>query len=243
MGTKHLSIDFGVARDVRLRRPLSEGAPAVFESLLEVFSPRDLRVQINGEPGFRLERTAPERAYEETLLWFDEELVTGQVFTRCSAGATAELVSELRDRLAGVSVDTLYIGAQGALRHRPAGMETAWYGRWMITTPPALIELVDVEMQWTQDMRAFWFNLPVEGYPLTSTQLGSTQFVEDGDSEAAATNRAAIIPVIGRVPACLGLQADEVKWSLVGDAANRYKADTRDIYEVWLPRLRAAGPP
>jgi hypothetical protein len=238
MGTSHLSLDMDVTLDVRPRRPISDGAPAVFESLLEVFTPRELRIILDDGPVLRLGRHSSER-YGKSELWFDEETVAGEVFTQCSAGATGELISQLRTRLANHPTSSVFIRAEGGLRHSLPGGDTAWYGRWRITTPPALVHLVVVRLEWTADSHAFWFDLPVEGYPLTSTQLGPTEFVKDGDSSAAAVNRAAIIPVLGRVPASLGLETGEVQWSVGGDAPNRYKEDTRDIYDVWLPRLKA----
>jgi hypothetical protein len=238
MGTSHLSFDMDVVGDVQTSRPLSESALSIFESLRELFGPRDLRGMVNDGATFRLKRQAADRKYGEALLWSDEQVLADQVLTRCSGGGAPDLISELRDLLSSQSVESLFLSAEGPLWHHPAGMEIAWYGRWKSTTPQALTELATVQFQWTTDERAFRFILPLEGYPLTSTQLLATGFVTHGDSAAAASNRAAIIPVLGHVPTCLGLEPKDVRWTIGGDWEYRYAQDAREIREVWLRRLR-----
>jgi hypothetical protein len=238
MGPKHLSFDVDVARGIQPRRPLVEGVPSAFEALLDVFSPRIVDVMVDDRRS-RLERGAPGHDHEDIPLWFDEEVVEDQTLTKCWAGGTGALVHALGDRLARESPGVLAISAVGALRHRPPGMDIAWYGRWKITDPLVLWELAEVRIEAAAE--GFWFSLdlPLYGYPLTSTRLGTRSRVEDGDPAVAAANRAAIIPILGRVPESLGFETSEVRWSTGGDGGPVHPADARDIEDVWLPRLRA----
>lgn len=158
-----------------------------------------------------------------------------------SAGACRGLVWELRATLAARNPASLFISANGALRHRAPGTAAAdWYGRWQLETG-ALLDLVEVRLQWT-DLHGFELELPHSGYPLTTVRLRGDDSVGPGDPEAARANRAAILPVLAGIPKCLGLAADEVVGSNGGDYAPLYPDDAIELRGIWLPRLRAADP-
>lgn len=238
MSLKTCSFDMDVPRRVSPGRPLAEGAPAVFEHLLEVFAPRTLWIQLDGRDVVELRRT--DDAGAERSRWSGEELRPGDLLTRCSPGPGADLVRELRAALAARNPTSLFIGANGALRHRAPGTAAAdWYGHWQLETG-ALLDLVEIRLQWTDDMHGFEFELPHSGYPLTSVLLRGDDSVGPGDPEAAHANRAAILPVLAGIPGCLGLTADQVRWSNGGDYAPLFPDDAADLRGVWLPRLRAA---
>lgn len=237
MSLQTCSFDMDVPRSVSPRRPLAEGAPAVFERLLEVFAPRSLWVQLDGRDVVELRRTD---ADAEQARWFGEEIVPGEPLTRCPPGPAADLVRELRATLATRNPASLFIGANGALRHRASGTaEEGWYGRWQLETG-ALLDLLEVRLQWTEDMHGFELELPHSGYPLTTVRLCSDGSVGAGDLDAARANRAAILPVLAEVPGCLGLTADQVRWSNGGDYGPLFPDDAAELRGVWLPRLRAA---
>jgi len=124
----------------------------------------------------------------------------------------------------------------------PGTNHPAWYGRWKIETPPCLIELVTVRLQWTDDLHAFELDLQNGGYPLTSVRLAAHGGLDDGDASAAAESRATILPVLERVPGCLGLARGEFDWSNGGDYGPLYPQDAAEIRNVWVPRLNAAAP-
>jgi hypothetical protein len=240
---KHCSFEMDVPLSVLPRRPLGTGVPAVFEALLEVFSPRALSVHVDDQKAFELHRLEGGMAWGKQALWAGEQLIDGAALTRCVPELGAELVGELRARLAERSFRTIFVGASGALRHRaPGTSRPEWYGRWRIETPPALTELVDVRLQWTDDMHAFEFDLPDGGYPLTSVRLATDGNLDEGELATAADNRASIIPVLARVPDGLGLAAGEFRWSLGGDFGPLYPQDHAELRGVWLPRLNEAGP-
>lgn len=237
MSLKTCSFDMDVPGGVLLERPLAEAAPAVFERLLEIFAPRVLWIQLDGGDVVELRRTDG-RGVEGTR-WLDEETRSGEVLTRCPPGPAAGLVCELRATLAARNPASLFISANGALRHRVPGTSAAdWYGRWQLETG-ALHDLVEVRLQWT-DLHSFELELPHSGYPLTTVQLRGDDSVGPGDPEAARANRAAILPVLAGIPGCLGLAADQVRWSNGGDYAPLFPDDAADLRGVWLARLRAA---
>jgi len=239
MSLKTCSFDMDVPRGVLLERPLAEAAPAVFERLLDIFAPRMLWIQLDG--GDVVEFCRTEDGGADGARWLDEEIRPGEVLTRCPPGPAASLLCELRATLAVRDPASLFIGANGALRHRAPGTAAAdWYGRWQLETG-ALLDLVEVRLQWT-DLHGFEFELPHSGYPLTTVQLRGDGSVGPGDPEAAHTNRAAILPVLARIPECLGLAADEVVWSNGGDYAPLFPDDAIELRGIWLPRLRAADP-
>jgi hypothetical protein len=243
MGLNHLSFDMDAVPGVEPRQPLFVGATEVFRRLLDVFSPRAFLVSFDDFPAFRLERMAAGHEQSETPPWFDEEAVVGEILTRCSAGPTAELISALGDRLSRQPLTELLIVAEGPLLHQAPDGDTAWYGRWKVFDPPVLLELVRVQLEWSREAHAFALTLPFEGYPMTSTRLRADGGVGDADAAVAFANRAAIIPVLRRVPDALGLEPTEVEWTDGGDWDYRYPEDAHEIRDVWLPRLRAAGPP
>jgi len=234
MSLKSCSFDMDVPRGVLLERPLAETAPAVFEHLLEVFAPRVLWIQVDGDDVVELRRTD---GGTEGARWLDEEIHAGEVLTRCLPGPAAGLVHELRATRAGRDPASLFIGANGALHHRAPGTAAAgWYGRWQLDTG-ALLDLVEVRLQWT-DLHGFELELPHSGYPLTTVQLRGDDSVGPGDPDAARANRATILPVLAGIPGCLGLAAEEVVWSNSGDYAPLFPDDAVELRGVWLPRLR-----
>jgi hypothetical protein len=211
--------------------------PAVFEHLLEVFAPRVLWIQLDGRDIVELRRTD---GGTEDARWLDEEIRPGHVLTLCRQGPAVDLVRELRATLVARNPVSLFVSANGALRHRAPGTAAAdWYGRWQLETG-ALLDLVDVRLQWTDDMHGFELELPHSGYPLTTVQLRGDDSVDPGDPDAARTNRATILPVLAGIPGCLGLAADQVRWSNGGDYAPLFPGDAAELRGVWLPRLRAA---
>lgn len=238
MSLKTCSFDMDVPRDVSLPRPLEEGAPAVFEHLLEVFAPRVLWIQLDGRDVVELRRT--DDGGTDEARWLDEEIRPGEVLTRCRPGPAVDLVRELRAILAARNPASLFVGANGALRHRaPGTLDLDWYGRWQLETS-ALLDLVEVRLQWTEGMHAFEFELPHSGYPLTTVQLRSNNSTGPGDPAAARANRAVILPVLMAIPRCLGLTAEQVEWSNGGDYAPLFPDDAAELRGVWLPRLQAA---
>lgn len=238
MSLKSCSFDMDVPLTAVPRRPIAEGAAAVFEHLLEVFAPRVLWIQLDGRDVVELRRTHDGGTGEAR--WFAEEIRPGEMLTRCPPGPAADLVRELRATLAARNPASLFIGANGALRHRAPGTAAAdWYGRWQLETG-ALLDLVEVRLQWTEDTHAFELELPHSGYPLTTVQLRGDDSVGPGDPEVARANRAAILPVLAAIPGCLGLAADQVRWSNGGDYAPLFPDDAAELRGVWLPRLRAA---
>jgi hypothetical protein len=238
MSFKACSFDMDMPLGAVPQRPIAEGAAAVFEHLLEMFAPRDLWLRLDGREVVQLHRTEDGGADE--VRWLDEEVRPGEVLTRCPPGPAADLVRELRATLAARSPASLYIGANGALRHQAPGTTAAdWYGRWQLETG-VLHDLVEVRLQWTEDMHAFEFELPHSGYPLTTVQLRSNDSVGPGDPDAARANRAAILPVLMAIPRCLGLTAEQVEWSNGGDYGPLFPDDAAELRGVWLPRLRAA---
>lgn len=238
MGPNQLSFDLEIAPGAQLPRPLSEGVPSALEALLDAFSPRIVDVMVDDRPS-RLERHAPGHDHGDIPLWFDEEVVAEQTLTKCWAGGTGALVHALGDRLARESPRVLSIRGVGGLRHRPPGMDTAWYGRWKIDNPSVLWEVAEVRVEANPEGFRLSFALPLYGYPLTSTRLGPRGHVEDGDPMVAAANRAAIIPILGRVSTCLGLATSDARWSMGGDATTIPPDDHREMSDVWLPRLNA----
>jgi hypothetical protein len=237
MSLKTCSFDMDVPRGVSLQRPLTEGAPAVFEHLLGVFAPRVLWIQLDGCDVVELRRTD---GGTEEARWLDEEILPGQVLTRCSPGPAADLVRELRATLATRNPASLFVSANGALRHQAPGTTAAgWYGRWQLENG-ALLDLLEVRLQWTDDMHGFELELPHSGYPLTTMRLRGDDSVGSGDPDVARANRAAILPVLAGIPGCLGLAADQVRWSNGGDYAPLFPDDAAELRGVWLPRLRAA---
>lgn len=238
MSLKTCSFDMDVPRGVSLPRPLAEGAPAVFEHLLEVFAPRVLWIQLDGRDVVELRRT--DDGGTEEVRWLDEEIRPGHVLTRCPPGPAADLVRELRVTLATRNPVSLFVSANGALRHQAPGTAAAdWYGRWQLETG-ALLDLVDVRLQWTDDMHGFELELPHSGYPLTTVQLRGDDSVDPGDPDAARANRGTILPVLAGIPGCLGLTADQVRWSNGGDYAPLFPGDAAELRGIWLPRLLAA---
>jgi hypothetical protein len=244
MSTKLCSFTMDIRGDARPRRDLADGSPAVFEALLDVFAPRVLWLQINGRDTAELDRIVPAAGWGAQPLWMGETLVPGAVLTVCPPGSGAALIAEMKARLAQGNVSSLFVSAQGALRHQaPETSHPAWYGRWKIETPPALLDLIAVRLQWTDDMRAFELDLPMSGYPLTATRLEPDGFVDDGDLVVAAANRATVLSALERVPAALGLVPGEYRWSNGGDYAPLFPADAADIRQEWLPRVNGgAGP-
>lgn len=237
MSLKTCSFDMDVPRGVSLQRPLAEGAPTVFEHLLEVFAPRALWIQLDGRDVVELCRTD---GGGTEARWLDEEILPGQVLTRCPPDGAANLVRELRATLATRNPTSLFVSANGALRHRAPGTAAAdWYGHWQLDTG-TLLDIVEIRLQWTDEMHGFELELPHSGYPLTTVQLRGDDSVGPGDPEAARANRAAILPVLAGIPGCLGLAADQVRWSNGGDYAPLFPDDAADLRGVWLPRLRAA---
>lgn len=238
MSLKTCSFDMDAPLGEVPQRPIAEGAAAVFEHLLEVFAPRDLRVQLDGRDVVQLHRT--EDSGNDQVRWLDEEIRPGQMLTRCPPGPAADLVRELRATLAAFNPASLYVGANGALRHRaPGTAEADWYGRWQLETG-VLLDLLEVRLQWTDDMHAFEFELPHSGYPLTTLQLRGDDSVDPGDLDVARANRAAILPVLMAIPRCLGLTAEQVEWSNGGDYARLFPDDAAELRGVWLTRLRTA---
>ena len=237
MGPNQLSFDLDLAPGAQMPRPLSEGVPSALEALLDVFSPRIVDVMVDERPS-RLERHAPDHDHGDIPLWFDEEVVADQILTKCWAGGTGAIVHALGDRLARETPSVISVRAVGALRHRPPGMDTAWYGRWKIDSPSVLWEVAEVRADSTPEGFRFSFALPLYGYPLTTTRLGDRGHIEDGDAAIAAANRAAIIPILGRVPACLGFESG-ARWSIGGEGESVHPGDHHEIREVWLPRLGA----
>lgn len=237
MSLKTCSFDMDALRGVSLQRPLAEGAPTVFEHLLEVFAPRALWVQLDGRDVVELRRTD---GGGTEARWLDEEILPGQVLTRCPPGAAADLVRELRATLAARNPASLFVSANGALRHRaPGTAEADWYGHWQLETG-ALLDLVEIRLQWTEDTHGFELELPHSGYPLTTLQLHGDGSVGPGDPDAARGNRSTIMPVLAAIPGCLGLASDQVRWSNGGDYAPLFPDDAAELRGVWLPRLRAA---
>jgi hypothetical protein len=237
MSLKTCSFDMDAPRGVSLQRPLAEGVPTVFEHLLEVFAPRALWVQLDGRDVVELRRTD---GGGTEARWLDEEILPGQVLTRCPPGAAADLVRELRATLAARNPASLFVSANGALRHRaPGTAEADWYGHWQLETG-ALLDLVEIRLQWTEDMHGFELELPHSGYPLTTLQLHGDGSVGPGDPDAARGNRSTIMPVLAAIPGCLGLASDQVHWSNGGDYAPLFPDDAAELRGVWLPRLRAA---
>jgi hypothetical protein len=234
MSLKTCSFDMDVPRAVSPRRSLADGASAVFEHVLEVFAPHTLWIQLEGRDVVELRRT---EGGAEQARWVDEEIRPGEPLTRCPPGPAADLVRELRAILVSRDPSSLFIGANGALRHRaPHTVAADWYGHWQLDTG-ARLDLVEVRLQWTDDLHGFELELPHSGYPLTSVQLCGDGSVEPGDPAAAHANRAAILPVLAGIPGCLGLTADQVRWSNGGDYAPLFPDDATDLREVWLPRL------
>jgi hypothetical protein len=237
MSLKTCSFDMDVPRGVSLQRPIAEGAAAVFERLLEVFAPRVLWIQFDGHGPVELSRT--DDGDTEQARWLGEEIRAGNVLTRCPLGPAADLVRELRGRLAAGNYASLFVSANGALRHRaPGTAEADWYGHWQLETG-ALLDLVEIRLQWTEDMHGFELELPHSGYPLTTLQLRGDGSVGPGDPDAARGNRTTIMPVLAAIPGCLGLASDQVRWSNGGDYAPLFPDDAAELRGVWLPRLRA----
>lgn len=233
MGLSTCSFDMDVPRGVPMPRSLAEGAAAVFEHLLAVFAPRVLWLQLDGRDVLELRRTDDTR-------WIDEELRPGDVLTPCPPGPAAELVRELGATLTARNPSSLFVGANGALRHQaPETAATSWYGHWQLASG-ALRELVEIRLQWTDDLHSFELELPHSGYPLTSVRLRGDDSVDPGDPDAARANRSTILPVLAGIPGCLGLAADQVRWSNGGDYAPLFPDDAAELRGVWLPRLREA---
>lgn len=84
MSLKTCSFDMDVPRGVLLERPLAEGAPAVFENLLEVFAPRMLWIQLDSRDVAEIRRT--DDGGTDEARWLDEEIRPGEVLTRCPPG-------------------------------------------------------------------------------------------------------------------------------------------------------------
>ncbi len=238
MSLKLFSLILDVDRTVaRAPRPLADAAPAVLESMLEVFAPRQLWVQVDGEAPFTIDALALERVGEQRL-WAEEEVVPGAALTRCPPGPARALIDALRARLAHRHVSALFVGADGALRHRAAPTaEADWHGRWVVAG--GLLEIASLRLQWTADLRAFELSLPHSGYPLTTARLARDGSLEAGEAAVAVANRAAILPVVGRVRGALGLTAGEARWHDDGDYAPLFRADADEVRAVWLPRLGA----
>jgi hypothetical protein len=238
MSLKTCSFDMDVPRGVSLRRPIAESAAAVFERLLEVFAPRVLWIQLDGRDVVELRRA--DGNGDEPARWLDEEIRPGEVLTRCPPGPAADLVRELRGALAARNPASLFVSANGALRHRAPGTgEADWYGHWQLETG-ALLDLVEIRLQWTEDMHGFELELPHSGYPLTTLQLRDDGSVGPGDPDAARSNRTTIMPVLAAIPGCFGLASDQVRWSNGGDYSPLSPDDAAELRGVWLPRLRAA---
>lgn len=219
-------------------RPLAEVAPAVLEGLRDVFAPRLLWVQIDGGEPFQISALAEGPAARQPL-WRGEEPVSGFPLTRCNPGPLPGLLDELRARLRGRSPASLFLGADGALRHRACDRaEPDWYGRW--TADGGLLDIAAVRVQWTADLRGFELGLPHSGYPFTASRLAADGTLEDGDAEVAAANRAAIIPALAAVRPAFGLSAAQARWHDDGDYAALFQADADDLRRRWIPWLDAA---
>ena len=210
--------------------PFARTIPALFEALLDVFVPFDIALAIDDDFE-RIARIDPVRAFNHEPLWCDEEL-TREPLTRCKPESGADVVVELWERLAGRSIQTITLEAEGALLHRTD--VRAWYGRWCATE---LRPVATVRFAWPA--HGFTFDCPHAGYPLTSTRL-LARTIGDGDPAIAEENREAILPAFCRVREALGFDRDEVEWRNDGDYGRTYRDDRTDIWKRWLPRLRAS---
>jgi hypothetical protein len=215
-------------------KPLGEAAVSLFEALGPLFAPRRFVFSIDqGELSY-LTRS-------ERMRWNGEEL-TGEALTRCEPGEANELLAELRERLAATRPKLLWVGADGALRHRaPRTADPAWYGRWRLQR--SLHEIIEPSFTWEGSDPAVEIRFPHAGYPLTSVELrgqpDGERVLDDGDAAAAAANRAAIAEVLARLPEAIGLTRADVEWQLHGDTealAARYPEDARAV-EALVARL------
>jgi hypothetical protein len=239
---KHCSFDMDVPLEVQPRRTLEVGVLAALDELLEVFAPRVLWAQIDDAETIEIKRVKTTPSWGTQALWDGEQMLLGAVTTSCPPGPAADMIRELSRHLTGRTIRSVFISADGALRHRaPDTSQANWHGRWKIDTPPALIDLIAVRLQWTDEMHAFEFDLANGGYPLTSARLAPDGSLDDGDLAAAAANRAMILPVLERVPACLGLVPGEFCWSIGGDFGPLYPRDEAEMRGIWLPRLNGAA--
>jgi hypothetical protein len=239
LSLKLFTLDMRVAAGATAKRPASEGVPAMFEALLEVFAPRDIAMWIDGRET-TVDRIDRQRSYGDEPLWLGEE-ITGDALTGCPPGPARELVHEARAVLAGRLPERLVVRATGALLHQaPWTPRPAWFGRWRVDHP-ALHELVSVRYERSAARHAFEFILPLSGYPLTSSRLTGEAHLDPGDRASAAVNRATLIPVIARVRDAFGFELDDVDWSNGGDYHALYPHDRADVEKVWLPALRGAS--
>lgn len=205
------------------------GVPAMFDALLDVFAPLDVRVGIDGDQ-YLVARIDPDRVFATEPLWCDEEL-TRDVLTRCRPTLGTDVVAELHDRLAGIAPSAFEIEARGAVFHRLPGTDApAWYGRGRARwTRDGLHDLVTIKFRWATAWRGFEL-ATINGYPFVSLRPLASGFVA-GDDGVAADNRALWFPAIANVRAALGFDREEVEWRIEGSLDARVRKD-------WLARLR-----
>jgi hypothetical protein len=241
MGFKLCFLVMNVRPEAQPRRALCEAIPNLLERWqAEFFSPRALHLWLDGGEAIELTRFDAARSVRTQPLWQDEVVEDGQSLTRCSPAQGSSLIAEAAALLTERQPRTLYLSAEGALHHRAAGdTQPHWYGRWVITEPPTLSELIKIRIEWTEERRNLELSFHLSGYPLTSVTPLPSGNLGAGDSKIAAANRALIIPALAYAPLSFGLAPGEVRWIDDGDYAGLYPEDAASLREHWLPRLES----
>ena len=241
MGFKLFAMNMDVAKKAQPSIPLVKGVPAVFEHLLPVFSPRRFWCQVDGNQVIDLVRLDSRGAVGTQRLWEGETVSPSLPLTRCTQRPGEILVRELTEALRERTPRTLFVGAEGALRHRVPGTDLPdWYGRWVLDGASALDEVVRVGVQWTEDLHAFELVLPNSGSPLTAARLRADGYIGEGDVSVAAENRALILPFLEGIRESLGLAPGDVRWANDGDYGPLFPVDSAEMGDTWEPRLNGA---
>jgi hypothetical protein len=116
----------------------------------------------------------------------------------------------------------------GPLRHRPpaADSETAWYGRAKLPAgngaPAALLDLVQISVEWSAIDHHVVIGFPLSGYPITAVSpvlVGGEAIKRACCPEIVEENQREIFAWIRQLPCALGLLASEVEWEINAEEA------------------------
>ena len=208
-----------VDADVRAR-----DLPKLLHVLRPVLAPCDLSYKFGDEQIVSL-YASPRFADEQ----WTGEVKTDERLTAYTPGAEEKVVTEFARAVAGRGDTTVWMNVRGPLFHRaPATTTPRWYGHWRLDA--GVHELVELRITAIDgQLHELELLFPLIGYPLTATRLDDDRVVE-GDATAAKANREAIVPLIPKLRAAIGLPPGS--WTVDGEFDFDYPDDYAEIKRV-----------
>jgi hypothetical protein len=243
MALETISVTMAVHRDTMMALTQREIGWRLFQEWLPpIFLPFEARGFV-GDRSIDLRAPAARTTWRGVPLWPGETIA--EPFPLSSIAPGEEVTAQSLMEFAPDGDKAWECTLVGALHHRPPipGARDGWYGRIVWTEPNVaegrLIYIVRVAIEFSPAQRVVSIGFPFAGYPLTShaPQLSADAHILPATApEAVKENRAALMRAIARARMLLGLQPDEVTWTI--NAEEALLAPDRQALAQWQGALQ-----